>query len=283
MWLGAPESWRPGLCRWPRSWHCLFSIPLGASATRKDTGGDTDREPQPSCDGRCLAWLTQRGEETALRPCLVAQRPRLPAARPLTKGSPRAPGPNPMPSFPAQAELRPGGCHSVSSGALAEHRRRRLRPHGRGAMPAGARERERPSLAPRTRWCSWACGGATPAPASFCTGLPSGAPIARTPVIQDAHRGGTLFPNGVASWAPGEDAARERKAGTPLTQSQGRLASVSCLPVFLFPVSTCASLTRIFTAIMPMVAAGLILDDPALQPARRLVPLVGTVCVLGCV
>ncbi|XP_047416850.1 RILP-like protein 1 isoform X4 [Sciurus carolinensis] len=30
----------------------------------------------------------------------------------------------------------------------------------------------------------------------------------------------------------------------------------------------------IFTAIMPMVAAGLILDDPSLQPVRRLVPLV---------
>uniref|UniRef100_A0A8D2D881 RILP-like protein 1 n=1 Tax=Sciurus vulgaris TaxID=55149 RepID=A0A8D2D881_SCIVU len=30
----------------------------------------------------------------------------------------------------------------------------------------------------------------------------------------------------------------------------------------------------IFTAIMPMVAAGLILDDPSLQPVRRLIPLV---------
>ncbi|XP_054952299.1 RILP-like protein 1 isoform X4 [Pan paniscus] len=37
----------------------------------------------------------------------------------------------------------------------------------------------------------------------------------------------------------------------------------------------------IFTAIMPMVAAGLIIDDPTLQPVRRLVSLVGTVCVLG--
>lgn len=32
---------------------------------------------------------------------------------------------------------------------------------------------------------------------------------------------------------------------------------------------------------MPMVAAGLILDDPTLQPVRRLVSLVGTVCVWG--
>ncbi|XP_072809505.1 RILP-like protein 1 isoform X2 [Vicugna pacos] len=32
----------------------------------------------------------------------------------------------------------------------------------------------------------------------------------------------------------------------------------------------------IFTAIMPMVAAGLIIDDPTLQPVRRLVSLVGT-------
>lgn len=31
---------------------------------------------------------------------------------------------------------------------------------------------------------------------------------------------------------------------------------------------------RIFTAIMPMVAAGLIADDPTLQPIRRLVSLV---------
>lgn len=31
---------------------------------------------------------------------------------------------------------------------------------------------------------------------------------------------------------------------------------------------------RIFTAIMPMVAAGLIPDDPTLQPIRRLVSLV---------
>ncbi|XP_030677473.1 RILP-like protein 1 isoform X3 [Nomascus leucogenys] len=37
----------------------------------------------------------------------------------------------------------------------------------------------------------------------------------------------------------------------------------------------------IFTAIMPMVTAGLIIDDPTLQPVRRLVSLVGTVCVLG--
>uniref|UniRef100_A0A2K5ZQ55 RILP-like protein 1 n=3 Tax=Mandrillus leucophaeus TaxID=9568 RepID=A0A2K5ZQ55_MANLE len=37
----------------------------------------------------------------------------------------------------------------------------------------------------------------------------------------------------------------------------------------------------IFTAIMPMVAAGLIIDDPTLQPVRRLVSLVGTVCVFG--
>ncbi|KAI5166356.1 Rilp-Like Protein 1 [Manis pentadactyla] len=33
----------------------------------------------------------------------------------------------------------------------------------------------------------------------------------------------------------------------------------------------------IFTAIMPMVAAGLIIDDPTLQPVRRLVSLVGIV------
>lgn len=32
-----------------------------------------------------------------------------------------------------------------------------------------------------------------------------------------------------------------------------------------------------------MVAAGLILDDPTLQPVRRLVSLVGTVCVWGLV
>lgn len=31
---------------------------------------------------------------------------------------------------------------------------------------------------------------------------------------------------------------------------------------------------RIFTAIMPMVAAGLIPDDPTLQPIRRLMSLV---------
>lgn len=30
-----------------------------------------------------------------------------------------------------------------------------------------------------------------------------------------------------------------------------------------------------------MVAAGLILDDPTLQPVRRLMSLVGTVCVWG--
>lgn len=35
--------------------------------------------------------------------------------------------------------------------------------------------------------------------------------------------------------------------------------------------------SRLFTAVMPMVAAGLILDDPTLQPVRRLVSLVGTV------
>lgn len=40
---------------------------------------------------------------------------------------------------------------------------------------------------------------------------------------------------------------------------------------------------RLFTAVMPMVAAGLILDDPTLQPVRRLVSLVGTVCVWGLV
>lgn len=50
----------------------------------------------------------------------------------------------------------------------------------------------------------------------------------------------------------------------------------SCLPVFIFSVSICTFLTRIFTAIMPMVAAGLIIDDPTLQPVRRLVSLVGT-------
>ncbi|KAG8145924.1 hypothetical protein E2320_012371 [Naja naja] len=32
----------------------------------------------------------------------------------------------------------------------------------------------------------------------------------------------------------------------------------------------------IFTAVMPMVAAGLIPDDPTLQPIRRLMSLVGT-------
>lgn len=48
-------------------------------------------------------------------------------------------------------------------------------------------------------------------------------------------------------------------------------------PVFIFSVSICTFLTRIFTAIMPMVAAGLIIDDPTLQPVRRLVSLVGTV------
>lgn len=52
---------------------------------------------------------------------------------------------------------------------------------------------------------------------------------------------------------------------------------------FIFSVSVCTSLTRIFTAIMPMVAAGLLLDDPTLQPVRRLVSLVGTVCVWGSV
>ena len=53
--------------------------------------------------------------------------------------------------------------------------------------------------------------------------------------------------------------------------------------VFIFSVSICTFLTRIFTAIMPMVAAGLIIDDPTLQPVRRLVSLVGTVCVSACV
>ncbi|XP_058387258.1 RILP-like protein 1 isoform X2 [Diceros bicornis minor] len=38
----------------------------------------------------------------------------------------------------------------------------------------------------------------------------------------------------------------------------------------------------IFTAIMPMVAAGLIIDDPTLQPVRRLVSLVGTVFFRFC-
>lgn len=45
------------------------------------------------------------------------------------------------------------------------------------------------------------------------------------------------------------------------------------LQSYLFCV--CTFLTRIFTAIMPMVAAGLIPDDPTLQPIRRLVSLVG--------
>lgn len=49
------------------------------------------------------------------------------------------------------------------------------------------------------------------------------------------------------------------------------------LSVFIFSVSVCIFLTRIFTAVMPMVAAGLIIDDPSLLPVRRLVPLVGTV------
>lgn len=44
---------------------------------------------------------------------------------------------------------------------------------------------------------------------------------------------------------------------------------------------------RIFTAIMPMVAAGLIPDDPTLQPIRRLISLVRPflvvhLCVLCC-
>lgn len=42
-------------------------------------------------------------------------------------------------------------------------------------------------------------------------------------------------------------------------------------------ISSCLSLPlcdRIFTAIMPMVAAGLIPDDPTLQPIRRLMSLV---------
>lgn len=37
---------------------------------------------------------------------------------------------------------------------------------------------------------------------------------------------------------------------------------------------------RIFTAIMPMVAAGLIADDPTLQPIRRLVSLVRPVFIV---
>lgn len=49
----------------------------------------------------------------------------------------------------------------------------------------------------------------------------------------------------------------------------------------LFLSSLSASGSRLFTAVMPMVAAGLILDDPTLQPVRRLVSLVGTVCVWG--
>lgn len=49
-------------------------------------------------------------------------------------------------------------------------------------------------------------------------------------------------------------------------------------PLYIsLPVCACVSLplcNRIFTAIMPMVAAGLIPDDPTLQPIRRLVSLV---------
>lgn len=55
-----------------------------------------------------------------------------------------------------------------------------------------------------------------------------------------------------------------------------------CFPLFVPPPSTYLFLfvlslnlcNRIFTAIMPMVAAGLIPDDPTLQPIRRLVSLV---------
>lgn len=49
----------------------------------------------------------------------------------------------------------------------------------------------------------------------------------------------------------------------------------------LYLLGLSASSGRLFTAVMPMVAAGLILDDPTLQPVRRLVSLVGTVCVWG--
>lgn len=50
---------------------------------------------------------------------------------------------------------------------------------------------------------------------------------------------------------------------------------LSLLQSYLFCV--CTLLPRIFTAIMPMVAAGLIPDDPTLQPIRRLVSLVGII------
>lgn len=42
----------------------------------------------------------------------------------------------------------------------------------------------------------------------------------------------------------------------------------------LFVLVSLPLCNRIFTAIMPMVAAGLIPDDPTLQPIRRLVSLV---------
>lgn len=58
----------------------------------------------------------------------------------------------------------------------------------------------------------------------------------------------------------------------------GGWVSRSHHPLFIF--SICSG-SRLFTAVMPMVAAGLILDDPTLQPVRRLVSLVGTVCVWG--
>lgn len=43
-------------------------------------------------------------------------------------------------------------------------------------------------------------------------------------------------------------------------------------------VYLCLSI-RMFTAIMPMVAAGLIADDPTLQPISRLISLVGFIFI----
>ena len=55
---------------------------------------------------------------------------------------------------------------------------------------------------------------------------------------------------------------------------------MSCLFVSFCP-HLYVSCNRIFTAIMPMVAAGLIPDDPTLQPIRRLMSLVRLCPLVG--
>lgn len=57
----------------------------------------------------------------------------------------------------------------------------------------------------------------------------------------------------------------------------------ACVYLFI-PVYVCVCVPlcdRIFTAIMPMVAAGLIPDDPTLQPIRRLISLVRPLSLVG--